>query len=315
MKIRNKYFLISLVFIIISLLHIFLNRNFSLLNNNFILLNFRLPRYILAITAGGVLAISGAIMQGILQNPLADSYLVGISGGAVLGNTIASIMFPGNIIISVVFSFIFGYIAFSIVLIISSFANVNKNYAMIIAGILISSLCSSIVTILYIVSAKTSVELFYTVMGTLNIVFLRDYIYLYIAILIIIFVSVIYIIMKSKEMDIISSGYEIAFTSGVNYKRDKNIFLFISAFIVSLLIAFTGIIGFVGIMVPHIIKRFIPFKYIHIFIFSFIGGGILLLFSDFIAKNFTSFEIPIGVITSLIGIPFFLFILRENKNI
>ena len=314
MKIHYKYLLFILSLMIISFFHIFYGKNFSFITDRFILLHFRLPRYIFAFIAGGVLAISGALMQGLLQNPLADGYLVGIAGGAILGNTIASILFPGNLLLSVIISFIFGYIMFVIVLLISSLSSNNSRYSMIISGIMISSFSSAIVTILYIVSKKTSIELFYTIMGTLNIVFLQKYIVLYIVSIVLIIIGIIYIILHSKEMDIIASSYDIAYTSGIEVKKIANIFFIIAAFIVSVIIAFTGIIGYIGIVVPNIIKRIVPSKYIHIYILSLLGGATLLLFSDFIVKSFTNFEIPVGVVTSIIGIPFFIFLLRGNRE-
>ena len=90
--------------------------------------------------------------------------------------------------------------------------------------------------------------------------------------------------------------------------------LTISAFLVSAVVAFAGVIGFVGIMVPHLIKQLSPAKHLHIYLLSLLGGAILLLFADMIVRNVFVFEIPVGIITSLIGIPFFIYVLKKGNN-
>lgn len=274
-----------------------------------IILDFRIPRIMIAVITGGTLAVCGALMQGILQNPLADPYLLGISGGAVLGAVISSTLFQGNIIVSVLLSFAGGITAFLATMLLSGMSG-NRKYSMIISGIMISSLTGALVVVIHVLSSRNSVELFYTLMGSLNVVLIRAYYPVYTGIAAFVLLLVVFIIVKSRELEIISSGHDIAFTSGIDVKRIALSTLIAASFAVSAVVAFTGIIGFIGIMVPHIIRRFVPVRHMHIFILSFLGGAVMLILSDMGARMFTVSQIPVGVITSILGIPFFLYILR-----
>lgn len=279
-----------------------------------VILDFRLPRIIIAVITGGTLAVCGGLMQGILQNPLADPYLLGISGGAVLGAVISSVLFKGNIIASVLLSFLFGNAAFFATLLLSGLSS-NRRYAMIISGIMISSLTGAVVVILHVLSSRSSVQLFYTLMGSLNVVIMKTYTWLYIVIGAVVLLLLIYIGIKSRELDVIASGSDIAYTSGIDVRKVTLSVLLASSFAVSAVVSFTGIIGFIGIMVPHIVRRFVPLKHIHIFAVSFIGGAAMLLLSDFGARAFTVSQLPVGVITSILGIPFFLYLLRGRNAV
>ncbi|MDY6787905.1 MAG: iron ABC transporter permease [candidate division WOR-3 bacterium] len=312
---RIKYLVMFLLIVCLSGIYLTIGSQWRFDTSSSIILSIRLPRLILALITGSVLALSGAIMQGILQNPLADPYLLGISGGAVLGTTVAGILFEGNIIVSVLFSFMGGLGAFFLTLFIAGISGGNRRYAMIIAGILIGSFASAGVAVLYIVFRQGISSFFYTVMGSLNRVFITGYIPLYITVCAIIVLLVMYLVSRAKRMEIISSGSDIAETSGIEVKKEILSSLVITAFIVSAVVAFTGIIGFVGIMVPHIVRRFVPMKFFHVYMFSLLGGALLLTGSDLIAKSVMSAEIPVGVITSLLGIPFFIYILKRGQDV
>lgn len=314
MKLIYRY-AIAIVFLLVSaFIYIIVGRymNVSIIPN--IITGIRIPRLILAFITGAVLASGGAVMQGVLRNPLADPYLLGISGGAVLGSAIAHILVPGNIILSVFMSFAGGFAIFMLTLFISGIWKGNRQYSMIIAGIMTGTFASSAVALLFIFSNRGAAEYFYTVMGTLNIVFISRHSWLYAAAVIMILAAQWILVWKSREMDIISSGYDIAMTSGINVKRTLYLTMILTAFSVSLTVAFTGIIGFVGIMVPHIVKRFMPSKHFHIYIMSMICGSILLIGADFIVKNVFVYEIPVGIITALMGIPFFIYVLKRETS-
>ncbi len=314
MKLYQKYILFVLIFIIISVIYIFTGNGFSINNSSFVILHLRFPRYLLAIMTGAILAFSGAMIQGVLRNPLADPYLLGISGGAVLGNAIAGLIVPGNVPLSILLSFIGGFSAFAATLFISGLWKGNRQYSTIIAGIMTGTFSSSAVALIYVFSKKGPGEYFYAIMGTLNVMFYRNLIPLYLLIIAVLLLLIFIMLMLSKEMDVISSGYDIAETSGISVRRTVYTSLTISAFLVSAVVAFAGVIGFVGIMVPHLIRRLSPAKHLHIYLLSLLGGAILLLFADVIVRNVFVFEIPVGIITSLIGIPFFIYVLKKGNN-
>lgn len=312
MKLIYKYITALFILAAIAYLYIILGRGMTFNVSSDILIGIRLPRLILAIITGAALASGGAVMQGILRNPLADPYLLGISGGAVLGSAISHMLFPGNIILSVILSFAGGFSIFMLTLLIAGIWKGNRQYAMVIAGIMTGTFASSAVALLFIFANRGASEYFYTVMGTLNIIFINKHLWLYIGTGVLILVSLFILILKSREMDIISSGYDIALTSGINVRKTMYMTMILTAFTVSMTVAFTGIIGFVGIMVPHIVKRFTPSRHFHIYIMSMICGSILLTMADFAVKNMFPYEIPVGIVTSLLGIPFFIYVLKRE---
>ena len=312
-----KYFLkyASLLFILtlIGVLYIILGRHGSISLNESIIISIRLPRLILAIMTGAVLASTGALMQGLLRNPLADPYLLGISGGAVLGHSLSYIIFPGNLIFAIIMSFAGGFTAFASTIFLAQLWKGNREYSMIISGIMISTFSSSAVALIFIFSQRNISEYFYTIMGSLNIIFLRDYMLIYMLLLGIIAVVMILLVLKSRELDIVSAGYEVGLTSGINVKRTMYLTLILSAFAVSVVVAFAGIIGFVGIVVPHLVRKITDARHFHIFLMSLLLGSILLTGADFIVKNIFVQEIPVGILTSLLGIPIFIYILRRVR--
>lgn len=307
---KGKIFLIVLLFIISSAAYLLIGRGMKYDGGAGVILQLRAVRLIAAVSAGGILAFTGALIQGLLQNPLTDPYILGVSGGALLGSAFSSVFFRGNPIASVLFSFLFGFSAFLCTLLISKAVKGDRLYSMIVSGIMVSIFTSSSVVLLHIFSGRGAVELFYSLMGSLNIVIIERFALFYIVLLILLAGLIIFLFMRSARMDVMSAGYEVAFTSGIDYRKEFALNLIISSFLVSVVVSFTGIIGFIGIMVPHIAKRIVKPRFAEIYSVSFIFGAMLLLAADFAAKNFTSFEIPVGVITSLAGIPFFIFLLR-----
>lgn len=310
MKRAGRFISAGALFAILSAVYLLFGRGMRYDGGEGVILRLRMIRLITAFFAGGSLAFTGALVQGLLQNPLTDPYILGVSGGALLGSAFSSIFFKGNPIAAVVLSFIFGYSAFLCTLLVAKAVKGDRLYSMVVSGIMVSIFASSSVVLLHIFSGRGAVELFYSLMGSLNIVVIEKYSAFYIALLALITGIIVFLFMRSGRMDVMSAGYEVAFTSGVNYRKEFSLNLLLSSFLVSVVVSFTGIIGFVGIMVPHIAKKLVKPRYAEIYSISFILGATLLTASDFAAKNFTNFEIPVGVITSLAGIPFFIFLLR-----
>lgn len=272
----------------------------------------RLFRYFLCLFTGMVLTTSGSVMQVIFNNPLMDPYVLGISGGALFGFTLSGIFFRGNLFVSLFFSFIFSILAALISLSFSLSLKGDKKITLILSGLLTNILFSSLVIILSIVSKNDSTSLFYSMMGSLNHPFIRSNLNFYLFIGFLLVLSLFLILIKSKELDMISINEEIAKTSGVDVKKNFYILLVVVIFQTSIIVSFTGVIGFVGIVIPNIIKISGRMKNREIFFNSIIIGAILVLLADFISKYSFQYEIPVGVVLSLFSLPLLFLIVKIN---
>lgn len=274
-----------------------------------IIFDLRLPRVMAGFFTGGGLAITGAVLQGLLKNPLAESYTLGISGGASLGICIGVII--GKYLCIPLFGFIGGIISTLIIVIAGSKKNLS-NPSLILLGVILNFIFSSFVLFILAISERERFQQsFFWLIGDLSYF---PYFLFKPAILIILFFS-IFILTFSRQLDIISIGEEKAKTLGVESEKVKKILFIFSSIITGSCVSLGGMIGFVGLIVPHISRIFFGSAHLKILPVSFILGGCLLTLADTIARTVISpIEIPVGVITSLFGGLFFLFLLLRKKT-
>ncbi len=277
-------------------------------------LNIRLPRILLAILVGLALAVSGAIMQGLFRNPLADPSLLGISSGAALcvaAFIVFSLSLPsvlqnyGHIGAAFVGSLVVSLIIFSLN------RSSNGNLArLLLAGIAINALCMSFIGVLSYVSNDQQLRTFSLwMMGTLGNV---DWTSLTIAASVILPVCFI-CLWQGNKLNILQLGDEDAHYLGLNVERTKFILLFLSAMLVGCAVAMSGVIGFVGLVVPHLIRMTLGPDHRWLIPGSAIVGATLLLVADTIARIVVApAEIPVGLLTGLIGGPYFLWLILRQ---
>ncbi len=267
----------------------------------------RLPRTIMAIITGSCLSISGAILQGIFRNKLLEPYILGISAGASLGLVLSTIYLKTN---PIIFSFIFSLLPIFIAYNISKTNGRIPNEIIILAGISISFLFSSIVAFLLYLNAREAGYILMTLMGSLGYVSSKDVIISLITIPIIFM-----LIFFSKEINILLFGEDYARTTGVNVFLVKTILLLAASFITSVTVSFCGIISFIGLISPHISRIIIGENYVFLLPASILIGSNILLASDIFIRIFFKGEIPISILTSLLGIPIFLHLLIKRKRV
>ncbi|MBP6122822.1 MULTISPECIES: FecCD family ABC transporter permease [Providencia] len=277
-------------------------------------LNIRLPRILLAILVGLALAVSGAIMQGLFRNPLADPSLLGISSGAALcvaAFIVFSLSLPsvlqnyGHIGAAFVGSLVVSLIIFSLN------RTSNGNLArLLLAGIAINALCMSFIGVLSYVSNDQQLRTFSLwMMGTLGNV---DWTSLTIAASVILPVCFI-CLWQGNKLNILQLGDEDAHYLGLNVERTKFILLFLSAMLVGCAVAMSGVIGFVGLVVPHLIRMTLGPDHRWLIPGSAIVGATLLLVADTLARIVVApAEIPVGLLTGLIGGPYFLWLILRQ---
>jgi iron complex transport system permease protein len=280
----------------------------------YVIVDVRLPRILLAVLVGGGLAMAGCVFQAILLNPLADPYTLGISSGAAFGAAIALILNIFGIIlpfwVSVPLFAFFGaiatlYVVFSLASNDSSFSS----NTLILAGVIVSSILSAgIGFIKYLADEEVSIIIFW-LMGSLVGTSWVD-----IALVFTLFIPSIFIILFfSRDLNIMSLGSTTSDSLGIETQKVRRLLLMSASLITAACVSVSGIIGFVGLIIPHLLRMVIGPDNRILLPACFLSGAILLLYADTITRALLPSELPIGVLTSLIGGPFFCYIFRKRQ--
>jgi iron complex transport system permease protein len=277
---------------------------------NFIIVKMRLIRIILAITVGASLAVSGVMFQSLLKNPLADPFIIGVSSGAALGATAAIVLSMANIFI-VLFSFIGGLVTITLIYFLSKRLKFGTS-SMILAGIALSFIFSAAVLLLYSAAKAEHVhKAIMWLMGDLSIARYSILTEISIAAALLITLAIFYY----KHLDIISFGDSFSRNLGVTEKNVAAIF-WIASLLAALSVSLCGIVGFVGLIIPHVIRLFFGPAHLRLIPLSALGGALFLMTADTLARSAVPpYEIPAGIITNFFGGIFFLiFIFRKGKT-
>lgn len=280
-----------------------------------IVLNIRLPRVILAGLVGAALAIAGAAFQGLLRNPLADPYTLGVSSGASVGAVLTlffqiSLPFIGSFTLPLL-SILF---AFATIFLVLSFARkIDKSMkveTIILTGIIFSSFLGAFISLLIALTGEEIRQIIGWLLGSVS---MRGWAYIKIILPFFILGSII-LIFNGKELNAMSFGEERAQHLGVNVQRRKMTVLIAGSILTGAAVAVSGTIGFVGLVIPHLTRLLWGPDHKHLLPLSIITGGGFLILADLVSRTIISpIELPIGVITALIGAPAFGLILMRRR--
>jgi iron complex transport system permease protein len=280
-----------------------------------IVINLRLPEILTALVGGMALGVCGTAMQSMLKNPLADPYTMGISSGAGFGAALAiilgiEILAGGGIVVN---AFIFSLIPALIILFLSKFKKATPTM-MVLCGIALMYLFNAMTQLFMLLADPDDMSTVYTWMIGAVTGTSYDEIAIMLAVGI---VGIVIIQYLANQLNIMGIGDEAAQTLGVNVERKRLIALIIVSLMAATVVSFTGIIGFVGLVSPHIVRTIIGADNKYLVPASAVFGALLLLVSDIVAKTVVAPTIlPVGVITSCIGGPLFLYlILRNSKEV
>jgi iron complex transport system permease protein len=278
-----------------------------------IITGIRLPRILMAGIVGAALGTAGATYQGLFRNPLADPYLIGVAQGAALGAVIGFILpwtFGGNYLIPIM-AFAGAVIAVSVVYLISRVGKTVPMTTLILAGVAIGALLMSVTDYLTLLSADKVRPILQWFMGNLSgstwdqLRIVSPYV----------LVGLVVIFIFARPLNVMQLDEEQAQQLGANVERTKIILLGASTLITAAAVCFVGTIGFVGIIVPHIVRLIWGPDHRLLLPLSAISGAILLILADTASRTLMApSEIPVGVITAFLGAPFFLFLLRRTKK-
>jgi iron complex transport system permease protein len=278
----------------------------------YVLLDVRLPRILTAALVGAGLALSGVIYQGILLNPLADPYTLGISSGAAFG---ASLALLANLTMVGLFSTplfaFFGAIAtLFTVMRLSTFNGQISAQTLILSGVIVGAILSAGISFMkYLADEQVAIIIFW-LMGSFASSTWSGVLLLVASLVVTLAVTMFY----SRDLNIMSLGRRSSDSLGVETARVRKILLLGASFMTAVCVAVTGIIGFIGLIVPHLMRYLVGPDNRRLIPASALAGAILLLMADTLTRAVLPVEVPIGVLTALIGGPFFCLIFRQKQK-
>lgn len=276
----------------------------------------RLPRILLAMLVGSSLSVAGAGFQGVLRNPLADPYTLGVATGSSVGAAVLILFGMDYIwfgIWTIPFAaFLSGVLTLVAVIRLASHQGKMKMETLILSGVVIQAFLGSVVSFLVSLSHRPVNEIMYWMMGSLA---MRGWQY---PLVLLPFwgCCLVLLVGFSRQLNLLSLGEAQAAHGGVHVERTKLIVLTVSTLLTAAAVSVTGVVGFVGLIVPHLVRLLVGPDYRLIVPLSAIAGAIYMLWADTLARMLLSpTEIPLGVITAFLGAPFFAYLLYKHKKI
>ncbi len=272
----------------------------------------RFPRILLATLVGGTLSLGGLVFQALLKNPLAEPYILGISGGSAIGAIIGILIgfakFPGVSLMA--FSGSIGTLL--LILVMSSGQTILKKDALLLSGVMVNAFCGAV--IMFLVSLTQDARLhniIFWLMGDLSMVDMPQ-----VGILAAMLLPCFFLLFWfSNSMNLLLMGKEMAQTMGVNVKAVTVILLVVTSFMVSATVSYCGLVGFVGLVVPHLLRLLFGPDHRVLVPACVFGGGAYLVFCDVLARALPEQgEMPAGVITAMVGAPLFIYLLKRTRR-
>ena len=274
----------------------------------------RLPRILLALVVGAALGVSGAVMQGLFRNPMADPGIIGVSTGGALGAVIA-IAIGAQAVFALALpamSFVGAAVALALVYVVASLGGRFSMAALLLAGVALSAFMAAIISAIILFSSDLQAqrEMLFWLAGGLGASTWTD---IRIATPFVIF-GVAVAIVLSRDLNLLMVSEDEARSLGVRVALTRNTLLLVASLITGAAVAFSGAIAFVGLIAPHTLRLVIGADHRVLLPLSALGGGIFLLAADTLARvAIAPAEIPVGVVTALVGAPFFVILLARNK--
>lgn len=283
----------------------------------YIVVNVRLARACLALVVGSALALAGAVYQGVLLNPLADPFTLGISTGAAFGASLAILLGAGGIHVLGVSSlpmaaFAGALVALYLVYLLGRMDGRIHSTTIVLAGIIVSTFLSALISLLKSLNEDSVSTIVFWIMGSLSG---KSWVHVALVLPYLVFGGAT-ILLYMKELDLLSLGDVQAQQLGVDVRRLRYRLLLAASLVTAAAVAVSGVIGFVGLVVPHLARLAVGPQHRRLLPLTLLAGGLLVLVSDTIARSLLpgGEEIPVGVVTALLGGPFFCYLLLHRKK-
>jgi iron complex transport system permease protein len=278
--------------------------------------NMRFPRVVLAFMIGGSLSVSGAVFQSVLKNQLASPHILGVSSGASLGAGLVlltgfTLPFAGMLTLPAS-GFIFGLLTVLIVIGLSSrLDKTMSNNTIILFGMIFSLFINAILTTITALYREETKTLLNWQLGSFA---MKGWSYTFMM-LPFLLIGCLVIVRYTREMDILTFGEDEAQAMGVDARKVRKRLMAASAFLTGAAVALSGVIGFIDLIAPHIARKIVGSSHRYVIPFAFLTGGPFLVIADLIARTVVSpSELPVGVVTALVGAPFFAWVYFGKKN-
>lgn len=283
--------------------------------NRTIVLNINLPRVVMGLFVGAGLAVAGAVMQAIFKNPMASPYILGLSNGAALGAAIGMVFTISFIPIAItvpVLAFIFCLGTMILVYSLSRVSGTTQTETLLLSGIAVSALLSALVSLMTFLAGDQMEGIVFWTMGSLSKATWSNLMF----VIPVISVGIFIMTTMSREINAMMLGDAHAMDLGVDVRRVRILLLVCTTLVVAAAVSFVGVIGFVGLVIPHVVRLIVgPDNRIVIPITIFAGASYLVI-CDYIAHCMYGISgvLPIGIITAIIGGPYFIYLLRRRKH-
>lgn len=289
----------------------FLTRDSNLSEAKYqILLNVRLPRIMLAIFVGAALSVSGALLQSVMQNPLADPGIIGVSSGASVAIMIILLVIPAYAPLLPIIAFIGGICA-TILIYLLAWKNGINTLSLLLSGIAVNAMLGGISSLISVMNSEKIQTVILWLNGTLAGRSWKDVKIVAIYTVISLIISFFCI----RDANVLLLGDQKAKNLGINVYKARIFLSLVAAFLAGISTSAVGVIGFIGLVVPHITRMIVGSDYKFLIPFSMLNGAVFLLFTDTIARVIAApVEMPVGTIMSIIGGPFFLYLLRKRTK-
>ena len=278
-----------------------------------VLLNVRLPRIIGAIIVGGVLAIAGAAYQGLFRNPMVSPDILGVSSGAGFGASLA-IMLSFSLLGIQLMAFFFGLSAVFLAIFFSKIIGKNhdKILMLVLSGMVTGAIFNALISLMkYVADSDTKLpDITFWLMGSLSSITMDEIK----VVLPIIITGILPLFLLSWRINVLSFGEEEAKALGINTGRLRIIVICCASLITASVVCISGLIGWIGLIIPHFTRFLVGPNHRYLFPASFLTGSIFMLLIDNVARSATSLEIPLGILISLIGAPLFLVFLSKSTK-
>ena len=274
----------------------------------------RLPRILLAAIAGAGLSVCGAVMQASVQNPLADPYILGVSAGASLGATFAILLGGTSLFGSfgiIACAFIGALAAAALVMSLSTLGGSSSTVKIVLSGTIANAFFLSLANFIIYFSNNTQgiSNVTFWNMGSLAAASWQTLLLPAITVLL----GSLYLLSQSRTLNTLMLGEETALTLGVNAPRVRYRYMLLTALLTAVIVSSCGTFAFVGLIIPHIVRGFVGADHRRLIPGTVLGGAVFLIWADTLSRTILSNgELPIGIITSLIGAPFFMYILIKR---
>lgn len=275
-----------------------------------VLFNVRLPRILAALLVGAALSIAGASFQGIFRNPLVSPYILGVGSGAGFGACLAILLWNNYLIIQLM-AFAFGLLAMFIAISMGKVSKGTGTLVFVLSGIIVSSIFTALTSLAkYVADPYDQLPaIVFWLMGSLATVRYGDLLY----ILLPIFIGTLVLLLFRWRINILSLGDEEAKALGMDVEKMRLVIIVCATLVTSAAVSISGVIGWVGLVVPHISRMIVGPNYSRLLPMSMVIGASFMLIVDDLSRTIVATEIPLGILTSLVGAPLFAYLIKKGR--